>query len=224
MRMGNVVDESNPDSGTDRPRWPYWVIGLALAGLVIAILVAAFILDARLRPPVGVQSAPTTVIGASIKPGPTVAVTVSGASKQAADATMTTAGTPNSSALDEPIRQAYLHYWDVYAEAMSTLDTSHLSEVAAGDRLQEAIAEVTDLKAQGRAAKIEVEHHLLIFNVTESTASVHDEYINNSYAIDPTSKSPLGTPGVGERLVDTYSLQKIDGSWKVIRGLRESSQ
>lgn len=234
MKTDEMADETTGNDNCVPPRRPYWPVGLALLALVIVLLGASFVLNARLRPAVGVEPAATTADARSLVPTASATVAVTGASSPEAATSApgartvitpesrTSGGPSDSTALEAEVKQAYLRYWDVYANAMYTLDISHLPDVAAGDRLREAIAEVDDLKAQGKAAKIVVEHHFFVFNVTENTASVHDEYVNNSYAIDPRSKNPMGTPGPGQHLVDTYDLQRIDGVWKVIRGLRES--
>jgi len=106
---------------------------------------------------------------------------------------------------------------------MYTLDASHLADVASGERLQQATDEVQKVKAQGKAAKIDVQHNIGIFDVTDSSASVHDEYINNSYSIDPSTKKAVGAPGQTQHISDTYLLQRVTGVWKVVSGVRESS-
>ncbi len=237
---GERVLEGSPVEGQvdSQPRPRFWLIGLVMFGIIVVILVGAFLLNRQFRPRVGIEPAATA--GAAVQAQATKAPLV--ASQPAVQPTVvaTAVATPTAVATAAPagavasakptadpaqvkeIEQAYLRYWEVYGEAMNTLDTSKLQEVAAGDRLQQAIAEVNDLKAAGKAAKIEVEHKFFVFSVTERSAAVHDEYVNNSYAVDPKTKQPVGTPGKGEAIVDTYFLERDGGTWKVVRGVRES--
>lgn len=219
------MNETKSDLGASpEPRRPFWVVGLLLLGLVVAVLVGAFLLDRQLRPSVGIEPAPAVpVVGKATEtsqPGRQPTSPAAGIPTQVT--TTTQAGAGAGSPSPKEVEQAYLKYWEVYSEAMYTLDTSRLSEVAAGERLEQAVTEVEKLKAQGKAAKIDVEHDFFVFDATANTARVHDEYVNNSYAIDPETKRPIGAPGKSESIVDTYFLERIDGVWKVVRGVRGS--
>ncbi len=217
--MGTDETPNKAPVGAPGPPRPFWLVWLILFGLVVVLLGGAFLLDARLRPQVGTEPPATTAsvafAQATSLPEP-ITPTVS------ASPTLAAGGQAANGDLGQEVSQAYLHYWDVYAQAMFTLDPSQLHTVANGDRLNEALAEVADLKAQGKAAKIQVDHHFFVFDVTATSASVHDEYDNKSYTIDPRTRAPLGSPGTTQHLVDTYFLQRVDGEWKVVRGLRES--
>ncbi len=226
MGVDETTNEVKSSRGADpERRRPFWVVGLALLGLVVVMLVGAFLLDRQLRPDVGIGPAAAVPVAgeATETPQPGLLPTSPAAGISTPVATMAPAGgavaTPSRA---EEVEQAYLKYWEVYSEAMYTLSTSRLSEVAAGERLGQAIVEVEKLKAQGKAAKIEVEHDFFVFDVTATSAAVHDEYVNNSYAIDPQTKQPVGAPGKSESIVDTYFLERMDGIWKVVRGVRES--
>lgn len=226
MKADEGTNEANSDTGPDpERRRPFWVAGLALLGLVVAMLVGAFLLDQQLRPGVGIE--PTSAVPAAGKATDTTQAgrqptsPAAGISTPVITATQAGGGAATPSGAQE-VEQAYLKYWEVYSEAMYTLRTSRLSEVAAGERLEQAVVEVEKLKAQGKAAKIDVEHHFFVFDATANSAKVHDEYVNNSYAIDPETKQPVGAPGKSESIIDTYFLERIDGVWKVVRGVRES--
>lgn len=223
MKVDERTNESTSDAGAGpERRRPFWVVGLALFGLVVAMLVGAFLLDRQLRPGVGVEPAPILEKAAgATQPVHQPTSQAAGISTPVATATQSGLGAPTMAHAPE-VEQAYLKYWVVYSEAMYTLDVSRLSEVAAGERLKQATAEVEKLKAQRKAAKIDVEHRFVVFDVTANSAGVHDEYTNNSYAIDPETKQPLGTPGRSESIVDTYFLERTGGVWKVVRGVRES--
>jgi len=189
------------------------------------MLGGAFLLDRQLRSGVGIKPATAAPVARketeTSQTGRQPTSPAAGISTPAITATQAGGGAATPSRAQE-VEQAYLKYWEVYSEAMYTLRTSRLSEVAAGERLEQAVVEVEKLKAQGRAAKIDVEHHFFVFDATANSARVHDEYVNNSYAIDPETKQPVGTPGKSESIVDTYFLERVDGVWKVVRGVRES--
>ena len=191
----------------------------ALVVLVAVLLAGGYLFERRMQSSGGAHPPIVAASVASVSPSP---ISSAIASKAVAP-TSASAASPSTDAAGEQVQAAYLHYWDVYSQAMFTLDTSHLSDVAAGDRLQQAIAEVDDLKTQGKAAKTQVQHNIGVFDVTSTTASVHDEYTNNSFMIDPSTKAPMGSPGQPQHLVDNYFLQRMDGVWKVVRGTRESS-
>jgi hypothetical protein len=207
------TNESKPGSRRYAP------VAAALFGVVAALLIGGYFLSTRLRPPLEAGSA---IAPAASATSASLLQASGGAAAASVSAPASALASASGEVRAQAVEVAYLHYWDVYSQAMLTLDTSHLGEVAAGDRLQQAIAEVQDLKAQGKAAHIEIQHHIGVFDVTSTSASVHDDYTNNSYTIDPVSKQPVGSPGKSEHLVDTYFLQPIDGVWKVVRGVRES--
>jgi hypothetical protein len=116
----------------------------------------------------------------------------------------------------QAVERAYLHYWDVYANALFTLDSSHLSEVMSGTELNGRRQQIDELRAQNQAAKIVVEHHYEIVLLGPTKAGVEDHYVNKSYTIDATSKRPLQSPGAGETEDVAFQLELIDGSWKVV--------
>ena len=135
-------------------------------------------------------------------------------------ATATAEATPTPS-LEEAIIEAYLRYWDVYGEGLYDLDTSHLSEVMTGPRLERALDEVENLREEGRAVKIVVENHPVVVQVEGDRAVVFDEYENQSHFIDPTTKEPVGEPGAGEVIRDTVTLTRSGQTWKVLDSVRE---
>ena len=219
MAQGTIdsrpADEAARVSGFRR----YGIVGAALFALIAVILVGGYFLGNHLRPPVGMEP-----VGLSTTSASSVAsVPSTPAASVTSDAATASSGSPQaSSAAAVEVQKAYLQYWAVYSEAMYTLDASHLADVASGERLQQATDEVQKVKAQGKAAKIDVQHNIGIFDVTDSSASVHDEYINNSYSIDPSTKKAVGAPGQSQHITDTYLLQRVTGVWKVVSGVRES--
>jgi hypothetical protein len=196
-------------------------VGLALLALAVAILGGGYLLAQRLRPAVWTEAtSPRTAATAAPNAGATaqtqpVAPATSVVITQPADIARL------SSPLEREVAQAYLRYWDVYAQAMETLSSAQLSEVTAGARLQEATDEVGDLRAGGTAAKIQVRHSFTVLGASASEATIRDEYIDSSYAVDPQTRQPVGTPGESDRSVVTMRLQRTGETWKVVGGKRE---
>jgi hypothetical protein len=136
--------------------------------------------------------------------------------------TQTPAASASPSAEEEVIT-GYLHYWDVYADAVHNLDTSRLAEVMTGPRLERGLKEIQDLRDQGRAVDIVVENDPVVVQIEGDRAVIHDEYKNRSYFIDPTTKEPLSSPEGSQTIRDTVTLTRVDQTWKVLDTVREAS-
>ncbi|MGH9201411.1 MAG: nuclear transport factor 2 family protein, partial [Vicinamibacterales bacterium] len=121
------------------------------------------------------------------------------------------------------VEQAYLHYWDVYAEAMRSLDSSRLGEVVAEDALENHRSQVGEQKQKNQPVRISVEHDYRITIVNDSSASVEDNYVNHSVRLDPQTKEPV-EEDPNKRVRRTYTLKKVDGTWRVtlVVGFRDS--
>nr|MDA8218666.1 hypothetical protein [Dehalococcoidales bacterium] len=125
--------------------------------------------------------------------------------------------------LELEIEAAYEDYLRVYSEAVLNLDTSHLNEVLAGQALQLVTDEVNGLVAGGRPVKIiEDERMVALGGVTETSATVVDEYVSRSVYVDPSTKQPLPRTGPPMRVRQSYELRKVNGAWKIIDGTRET--
>jgi ABC-type transporter MlaC component len=201
MARAGALDEMTLEAGS-RPQRPYVAIGAIILTLVFVAVGAAFLLNKQLRPQVGIEP----VAGVSGR-------TMSGREDVEKLA----------SSLEKQIATAYLNYWSVYGAAMENRDTSHLAEVTAGDRLQQATTEVEELKSQGIAAKIQVRHSFSITQVADKEATIQDSYLNASYAVDPQTRAPVGEPGKSQQVVNTYSMARINGAWKVTDVVRETT-
>ena len=151
-----------------------------------------------------------------------------GSPTPAATATATVAPTQTPSATattspEEQVSQAYLHYWDVYADALYNLDTSRLTDVMTGPRLERALNEVKQLRDQGRAVRIVVENHPVVVQIESDRAVVYDEYENRSYFIDPTTKEALNRTEGSQTIRDTVTLTRVGQTWKVLDTVREAN-
>lgn len=220
----------------DDPGRPAWAIWLGLLGVVAVLLAAAFLLNRRFRSSVGIQGAPIASV--------TAPATVSAPSSQVASSSplssaarspgsiaaaanpASTAALPSSahvanSPLEKEIVAAYLHYWDVLTQAYLNLDPSVLPQVLGNPKLGREQAEIAQYKADGHAAKLIVDHHIALVQVSADHAVVYDEYLNRSVFVDPTTKRELPTSSAPPHVEKhSYDMQKINGVWKVVDGAR----
>ena len=124
------------------------------------------------------------------------------------------AATPTPSDEKETVRDAYLRQWDVYAEAVRTLENTGLEDVFTGDALAAVKKELRDLRRDGLGVRVRVEHDLRIEIADASTAVVIDRYENHSVAFKlKTGKAT--EPDPNEIIIEAYTLKKVDGAWKV---------
>lgn len=138
----------------------------------------------------------------------------------AATATAEATPTPTPS-VEEEATQAYLDYWDAYAQAVLNLDASLMHGVAAGEELQRIQDEIEDLRAEGSAARVRVEHDYVIVESSPDSVVLIDEITNNSFLVDADTKEPTDAPGSGEILRDTFYLEKTGDTWLVARSTRQ---
>jgi len=219
--MGKTTAGLDPQS---EHRRPFWVIGLLLLGVVVVVLAGAFVMSHHFRSHVGIEPVARTPMRNFSTPG----AYKGGAT--AATAQSTVSVTPTSSPTLQPtpvlsprqqVMQAYHHYWRDYRQALYTLTTSRLSRVAAGNELQRVESEVAGFKKRGYAVRVRVTHHALIVSITGDTATVYDEVLNRSYAVDAVTKQPGQGSSQADREKNVYSLQKFQGVWKVTKVLRQ---
>lgn len=216
-----VVDEMGAGVKSDsRSRTRYWVVGLGLLGVVVVLLAAAFFLNQRLRPQVGIQPLTPSVStkGASSPRQQTTALPSTIAPTAAPTATVQP--TPTLSPRQQ-VKQAYDRYWQTYSQALYTLNTSGMSAVTADGELHRVEAEVAGFRRQNFAVRVRVTHHVLIVSVKGDTATVYDQVLNRSFAIDPITKRPGQGSNRADLEKNIYTLKKIEGVWKVTKLLRQ---
>lgn len=237
-RLSDIRDGNATGAPLQRSYWP---VALALLGLVVAMLGAAFILNRQLRPPVGIQPTsgsapparveiPSSVVTATTvieNPTPVTQATaqLGAAASPPAETSVPTTGPVGLSTPEltdqQVVEQAYLRYWEVYREALLQLDTSRIPEVAADEELQRIHEEVEGFRHRGQAVRATVTHRYFVFDVTEREAKIHDEIFDRSFMVDPVTKEPSRGPDSGSLVKDTYFLKKMDGVWKVIKSVRQ---
>lgn len=158
------TDDAPPGAGNDAPiatalrlrgtsRWRSWPARLTLLGVLLAISGAVLLLSGprRLAPLLRAAGQPDQAVPVQEMPA---ASSTAPAEPAAVAAPASTPTLPATSPLAQEVIRAYQRYWVVYAEALYSLDTSPLGEVTAGEALQESIAEVEELRAEGLAGKV----------------------------------------------------------------------
>jgi hypothetical protein len=121
--------------------------------------------------------------------------------------------------LAQAILQGYTNYWAIRIQAMSAPeDTSvDLASVMAGNELVEAQKTLAQYRDSGNAFDTHVKHQVWITNATNQDAVVVDQYVATTTRLDSATKDPLDSEPTTEQYSDTFQLQNIDGSWKVVR-------
>lgn len=119
------------------------------------------------------------------------------------------------------VRAAYLEQWDVYADAVRTLQTDRLEEVFTDEALAVVRKEIGRRRRTESPARVRVEHDLAVKIIDATTAVVDDRYINHSVTIDPETGKPTERDP-NEIVHEVYTLKKVNGIWKVSAIVRQS--
>lgn len=123
--------------------------------------------------------------------------------------------TSTTLSVEAEVEAAYLRSWDVYAEAMRTLDNSGLNEAFTEEALTLRRDEVARLSAENTPARMQVDHEIESIELTEDgTAVVRDRIRNHSVLLDPRTGEPSEADPNSE-LHHEYVLKDEAGKWKV---------
>ena len=230
--MNDDADDSNQSPATkSRKPFSYGVVGAFLLAIIIVLTGAAFALNSALRPKVGTVAVATANVPVQPTPSPAssrqptpVATGRSATSPVLVAATATVGTAPGTSATQQDPKQAvataYLHYWDVYNQALYDLNTAHLSQVMAGQELARVQAQVQGLRADNHAVKSDIQHQFVVVNAEQSTAAVQDQLVVKSFQIDFGTKQALQSPGAGIKETIACQLERQNGTWKVVSVVR----
>jgi len=125
---------------------------------------------------------------------------------------VTTSATPSDP--HAQVEQAYLHAWDVWADALTSLDTSRLSEAFTGRALNVVTSQVEEQKRQNEPVRISAEHNYTITLINPQTASVEDRYINHNVRLDPETLEPV-EPDQETNVRRSFTLKLVGSTWKI---------
>jgi hypothetical protein len=160
--------------------------------------------------------APATLVPTAAA-GPTAAPTepASPTSDQA-EATPVAVNLPAD--LAAAILNGYSKYWWVRQNATRDPNdqSMDLESVMAGNELAGARKTLAEYRDAGEAFDTNVKHTVWITSATNDRAVIVDHYTANSIKLDPETKAPLETNPTPETRTDTFVLQYIDGTWKVV--------
>lgn len=134
-----------------------------------------------------------------------------------ATSTPTTPVATTTSSPEQEVAEAYLAHWDAYADAVLNLDVSLVEESAIGEELDAIREEIEQLRADGLALRVDVEHDFLVAEVSETSAVLIDQIVNRSFYVDAETKEPSEGEGSGEVLRHIVDMELIAGRWVVAR-------
>ena len=132
--------------------------------------------------------------------------------------------TSTSEASDEEaaVLDAYEAFWDAYLEAADPMDPQHpvLQEHATGEQLQQVTGAFLARLSAGEVIRGEFDLAPVMVELTDSTATVSDCYLDRSGVFDAETGERLDQES-GVRHLVTAELRFEDGSWKVASMTRE---
>ena len=125
-------------------------------------------------------------------------------------------GDPSPTPTEVPaqVEQAYLHAWDVWAEALRALDPSRLPEVLTGRALRVVQERLEEQRDRNQPVLLRAEHKYRIMVIDEATASVDDRYVNHSVRLDPETLEPI-EEDPNQPIHTSFTLRLVDGTWKI---------
>jgi hypothetical protein len=97
---------------------------------------------------------------------------------------------------------------------MLKLDPSVLPQALAEDALDNHRRQVEQQRQKNQPVRIRVEHNYRITVISNERVSIEDNYVNHSVRLDPNTMQPI-EEDPNERVRNTYTLKKVNGTWKV---------
>ena len=116
------------------------------------------------------------------------------------------------------IIQGYDNYWSVRVRASGDPNDASLdlASVMADGELQAANTTLDQYRQEGIAFRTTVHHQIWITEATASVATVVDKYSGESLRLNLETKQPDGSAPVTQSFADVFTLNNIDGVWKVV--------
>lgn len=148
---------------------------------------------------------------------PAPSLTATATASPSATQTATPTATVSLDAQREEVREAYLGHWEAYAQALLELDATLVERHTAGEELEAIRAEIQQLRQDGVAVRLDVQHDAEVVEVTEQRAVIIDEVVNNSFFVDPVTKQPEVGEGDGSLFRYVVYLERTGDQWVVVR-------
>jgi hypothetical protein len=117
------------------------------------------------------------------------------------------------------VHQAYARFWQIRVQALLELAPERLTEIMAGKELTVEQRAINDLRANGRAQRVDIEHHERITWATSDAATVLDEYVSHTVLVDAETKAPLEDPPSAPFRI-AYLFRKVDGRWLAVEAFQ----
>ena len=116
------------------------------------------------------------------------------------------------------VKATYLRAWELWAEACFTLDPAPLERVFARPELDRVHVYVRQLRASGRALRLDAAHRVTVIALDGDTALLLDDLTDRSLYLDPATRQPLPpdaqpTPVGSERVY--CRLRRTAAGWRV---------
>ena len=120
--------------------------------------------------------------------------------------------------LANAILQGYTNYWTVRVNAMRDPqdDSIDLGTVMAGSELVGAQKTIDQYRNAHQAFESDVKHTIWITSASPDNAVIVDRFTATTLRVDPDTKAPLDDSPSVENRTDTFELQHLDGTWKVV--------
>src|SRR5947209_9787336 len=240
--MNEAPDGEREPAGYVRLPWP--VVGAGLFVLLVGLLGFGLFANRNLRPQAAAAPTPATAV-APLTLTPTVARVIADAptatpialtptpvSRPTTSPGQTTGSASEPPSVETPsalpsvdpslvpdISRAYEKYWHIRAQALLDLDKEHLTEAMGGDHLASTAQLIDELRTENRAIKTDVDHDYRVVEATGGAAQVFDDYLSNSFYVDPSTEDAITQPASDELKV-FYKMVKLNGEWKVVDSVR----
>jgi hypothetical protein len=124
--------------------------------------------------------------------------------------------------LGQELESAYLDYVRVLGEALLTLDPAPLSQVLAGEALQEVTEEIQARKAAEFPAQLNLTAYWLAFyHHRDGAPAILALYVDQTAPVDPRTGRATRPQDSLPLLRESYVMQRTDEGWRVVRRTRE---
>lgn len=126
-----------------------------------------------------------------------------------------------TSSVEEQVSEAYLAYWEAYADALLNLDASLADQRTRGEERARIGGEIEELRTEGVALRVVIQHDFGITELGADSARIVDRYLDSSFSVDPATKLPETAEVPGVLIIDSFELARLEsGEWIVVSSRR----